>query len=174
MILTGAEILLARERSDLAIEPFEAEQVQPNAYDYRLAPTLHTCAETLDAAEPTATTQVAIPPDGYLLEPGLLYLGLTHERTASRRYVQLINGNRALGSLGAWVHVSAPLAHTGHDMRWTLEIRVVRPLRIYPLMRFGKIVFLDVHGAPTSYRNQPAKYTADAITSSRLHRELAR
>jgi len=44
-----------------------------------------------------------------ILLPGVLYLGVAYERTGSERYAQLINGNLTTGSLGIWVHVSAPL-----------------------------------------------------------------
>ena len=40
-----------------------------------------------------------------ILLPGVLYLGVTYERTGSERYAQRINGNLTTGSLGIWVHV---------------------------------------------------------------------
>ena len=107
------------------------------------------------------------------LLPGNLYLGVTHERTRSERYAQFINGDRTLGALGVWVHVSAPLGHTGHAIRWTLEICTVRRVRIYPRMTFGKIIFLKTMGAHASYQVMGQKYTASSgIDISRLHEEL--
>ena len=109
-----------------------------------------------------------------LLQPGVLYLGVTHERTGSELYAQLINGDRTIGALGIWVHVSAPLGHVGHAICWTLEIRVVRPVRVYPLMTFGKIVFLRTYGRPDSYQLTAGKYArTDGIGISRLYEELS-
>ncbi|MEU5087279.1 deoxycytidine triphosphate deaminase [Streptomyces sp. NPDC021356] len=102
-----------------------------------------------------------------------LYLGITLERTGSETYAQLLNGNRTTGSLGIWVHVSAPLGHQGHAIRWTLEIRATRPVRVYPGMTFGKLVFLTTSGTPASYQQQPAKYAStEGIDISRLYEEI--
>jgi dCTP deaminase len=173
VILTRAAITTAIERGEITIEPFEPERISPNAYDWRLGDRIRVCDGELDAAVPTEFAEHEIPAGGMLLEPGQLYLGVTHERTHSERFAQLINGNRTVGSLGIWVHVSAPLGHVGHAIRWTLEIRVARAVRVYPYMTFGKIVFLDVFGSAASYQNLGRKYVrSNGIDVSRLFEEL--
>lgn len=173
MILTGPEIRRAVGAGDIAIEPYEAARVSPNAYDWRLGDTIRVCDTDLDAARPSTFVEKTIPPEGMELIPGNLYLGVTHERTHSDRYAQLINGDRTLGAMGVWVHVSAPLGHTGHGIRWTLEICVARRTRIYPQMTFGKIVFLRNKGAIVSYRDIGRKYTTSTgIDVSRLYEEM--
>lgn len=93
------------------------------------------------------------------------------ERSGAVR--QLINGDRTMGALGIWVHVSAPLGHVGHAIRWTLEIRAARPVRVYPFMTFGKIVFMETYGDSDSYQRTAAKYArTDGIDISRLHEEI--
>ncbi|MGV9567863.1 dCTP deaminase [Streptomyces sp. NPDC003480] len=142
-------------------------------YDWRLGCTLRVCDGDLDAAAPTGFTEVALPAAGFVLQPGVLYLGVTHETTSSERFAQILNGDRTVGSLGIWVHVSAPLGHQGHAIRWTLEIRAARPVRVYPGMTFGKLVFIAAHGSPDSYQHQAAKYAAsDGIDVSRLYEEI--
>lgn len=174
MILTAAAITEARRIGDIVIEPFEPTKLSPNAYDWRLGEQLRVCSGPLDAAAATAYTEHTIAASGTILRPGVLYLGVTYERTGSERYAQFLNGDRSTGALGIWVHVSAPLGHVGHAIRWTLEIRVARPVRVYPLMTFGKIVFLRTYGHPDSYQHAAAKYaTTDGIDISRLHEELA-
>jgi dCTP deaminase len=174
VILTAAAIRAAIQCGDIAIDPFEAGRLSPNAYDWRLGEHLLACGGTLDAAEVTSGDEHAIPGTGLVLQPGMLYLGVTYERTCSARYAQLLDGSRDTGALGIWVHVSAPLGHVGHAIAWTLEIRVVRPVRIYPRMTFGKLVFLRVCGDCTTYQQPGAKYAATAgIGISRLHEELA-
>lgn len=131
------------------------------------------CEEELDAARPTNYLEVEITSAGYVLQPHVLYLGVTYERTASERYAQFLNGDHTLGGLGIWVHVSAPLGHMGHAIRWTLEIRVVRPVRVYPLMKFGKIVFFRTNGEPASYQDMGRKYRrSDGIAISQLYEEF--
>jgi dCTP deaminase len=173
MILTGPEIAKAVERGDIMIDPFDERRISPNAYDWRLGETLRICDTELDAARSATFVEQVIPPEGTVLEPGKLYLGVTHERTHSERYAQMINGDRTVGALGVWVHVSAPLGHVGHAIRWTLEIRSARPVRIYPRMTFGKIIFIKTRGVVTSYQLMGQKYTrSTGIDMSRLHEEL--
>ncbi|KQV13810.1 hypothetical protein [Kitasatospora sp. Root107] len=174
MILTRAEIVKAVEAGDIAIEPFDPRRLSPNAYDWRLGDTIRSCNTDLDAAHSSEFVEHVIPAEGMVLRPGTLYLGVTHERTHSERFAQMINGDRTVGALGVWVHVSAPLGHVGHAIKWTLEIRVARPVRIYPGMTFGKIVFLKTLGAMATYQSMGRKYTrSSGIDTSRLYEELA-
>ncbi len=173
MILTGPEIRRGVANGDITIEPFDPARVSPNAYDWRLGDTIRVCDTDLDAARPSEFTELTIPPEGLELLPGSLYLGVTHERTHSERYAQFINGNRMLGALGIWVHISAPLGHTGHAIRWTLEICTVRRTRVYPRMTFGKIVFFETVGTLASYQDVGLKYTNTmGIDMSRLYEEM--
>ncbi|MFD6421347.1 deoxycytidine triphosphate deaminase [Streptomyces sp. NPDC060198] len=173
MILTGPAIAAARADGTLTIEPYDPAHLSPNAYDWRLGDTLRICDGDLDAASRTLSREITIPPVGYVLVPGVLYLGVTHERTGSETYAQFLNGSRSIGALGIWVHVSAPLGHQGHAIRWTLEIRAARPVRIYPLMVFGKVTFHQTFGAAASYQQLGLKYRSSAgIETSRLYEEM--
>lgn len=174
MILTGPAIAEAVTHGDIVIDPFDPACLSPNAYDWHLGSELCIAAGPLDAAEPSHFTRHDIPSAGVVLQPGCLYLGTTAERTASSRYAQLLNGDHGTGSLGVFVHVSAPLGHQGHAIRWTLEIRAVEPVRVYPGMRFGKLAFLDVHGKHASYQQRGAKYASTVgAGTSRLFEEFA-
>ncbi|MDQ0960146.1 dCTP deaminase [Streptomyces sp. B4I13] len=173
MILTGPAIAAAIRAGEITIDPYDPARLSPNAYDWRLGDTIRICDGDLDAAAPTSFTELTIPSSGLVLKPGVLYLGVTLERTGSETYAQILNGDRTIGALGIWVHVSAPLGHQGHAIRWTLEIRATRPARIYPAMTFGKLVFLTAFGTPASYQQQRAKYAVtDGIDISRLYEEI--
>jgi len=174
VILTGSAIAAAVESGDIVIDPFEAERISPNAYDWRLGDRIQWCDGALDAAVSTRFIEMTIPADGIVLQPRRLYLGVTHERTCSEKYAQMINGNRTIGGLGIWVHVSAPLGHVGHAIRWTLEMRVTQPVRVYPYMTFGKIIFVAAEGSLASYQQMGRKYTrTGGIDVSRLYEELS-
>ncbi|MFI5736150.1 dCTP deaminase domain-containing protein [Kribbella sp. NPDC051587] len=174
MILTGAAIAEAAAAGEIVIDPFDPARLSSNAYDWRLGDTLWICSGDLDAATPTDVSQkITVPADGYLLEPGVLYLGHTLEKTSSEHYAQLINGDRTIGALGIWVHVSAPLGHVGHGIQWTLEIRVAKRVRVYAGMTFGKLVFLRAFGPAASYQRHGLKYAATSgIDISRLYEEI--
>ncbi|MFG3025259.1 deoxycytidine triphosphate deaminase [Streptomyces sp. NPDC048254] len=173
MILTGPAIAAAVQTGEITIEPYDPARLSPNAYDWRLGDILRVCDGALDAASPTAFIEQPIPVTGLVLQPETLYLGVTLEKTGSEAYAQILNGDRTIGALGIWVHVSAPLGHQGHAIRWTLEIRAARPVRVYPGMTFGKLVFLTAFGSPVSYQQQPAKYAStEGIDISRLYEEI--
>ncbi|GAA0936876.1 dCTP deaminase [Nonomuraea longicatena] len=173
MILTRQAISAAVGTGEIVIDPFDPARISPNAYDWRLGRRIRECDGELDAAALTQFPEREIPADGLVLQPGRLYLGVTHERTGSEHYAQMINGDRTIGGLGVWVHISAPLGHVGHAIAWTLEIRVVRPVRVYPLMTFGKIIFIRAEGEVASYQHMGRKYRqTGGIDVSRLYEEL--
>ncbi|MBK6011786.1 deoxycytidine triphosphate deaminase, partial [Streptomyces sp. MBT53] len=106
MILTGPGIAAARAAGEITIEPYEPARLSPNAYDWRLGDTLRIGDTDLGASTPTPYSETTIPASGLVLHPGVLYLGVTHERTGSETYAQFLNGDRTVGALGIWVHVS--------------------------------------------------------------------
>jgi dCTP deaminase len=95
---------------------------------------------------------------GVVLEPGILYLGATFEIIGSTKYVITLLGRSSIGRLGLFLNVTADLGHTGSISRWTLEMKVVQPLRIYPLMRIGQVAFWFQTGDVGQYSG---KYQGD-------------
>ncbi len=107
-----------------------------------------------------------IPQEGIELQPGKLYLGHTEEMLGSRRFASSLIGRSTLGRLGLWLQVTADLGHTGTYHRWTLEMKVVQPLRVYAGMPIGQICFWRVRGARNRY---VGKYRGDmSVMQSRL------
>jgi dCTP deaminase len=89
---------------------------------------------------------VTLEPDtgAYLLVPGRLYLGSTQEQIGSGFYALTLLGRSTIGRLGLFLNATADLGHIGCYSNWTLEMSVVQPLRIYPLMPIGQIAFWSV------------------------------
>lgn len=142
MILTRAAIRDAVCAGDIVIDPFDDGGINPNSYNYRLGDTLvhvgHGPAFTVDRK-------------GYVLQPGNLYLGHTEEILGSRKYAMTLLGRSSTGRLGLFLNITADLGHMGSLGQWTLELRVVQPLRIYPGCRIGQIAFWETCGRPTNY-----------------------
>lgn len=173
MILTAAAIREAVENGSIQIEPFDHRLLRTNSYDWHLGERLLEVRGPLDAGvEPTLQEHI-IHAEGFVLQPGVLYLGETMETTKSNVYAQFLNGDRRTGGLGIWVHISAPLGHVGHAIKWTLEISVVKPVRIYPGMIFGRLIFFVPDGLVSEYGLSDAKYAhSDGVTPSRMFEEL--
>jgi dCTP deaminase len=152
MILTGDEIRVELSRGNITIDPFEPTQLNPNSYNYRLAPEIKRCTDNiLDPTEGGSWIPFRIPDEGYILEPHDLYLGSTVERIGSSVYVPSLIGRSSLGRLGMFLQTSADLGNLGATHCWTLEIKVVQRLRIYANMLAGQVSFWRPKGNIRSY-----------------------
>ncbi|MFB7542621.1 dCTP deaminase [Streptomyces zaomyceticus] len=170
MILTGPEITQATADGRIRISPFEPTQVNPNSYNVRLGGTLLTyTGHALDAHRPNATESIKIGPDGFELQPGQLYLGHTIEEVGSDIFVPLLFGRSSVGRLGLFVEITAPIGDLGFHGQWTLMLSPIRPLRVYPGMRIGQIMFFVSVGPVALYAGkyqssagpQPSAYWRD-------------
>lgn len=177
MILTGPEIEAAVSDGRVRIHPFEAEQINPNSYNVRLGHTLMTYAEeVIDAHRPNPTSTITIGTEGYVLQPGQLYLGHTLEEVGSDSLVPMLFGRSSVGRLGLFVEITAPIGDIGFHGQWTLMLNPVRPLRVYPGMKIGQIMFFVSVGPVDLYQGkyqsslgpQPSGYwrdTAQGVTA---------
>lgn len=147
MILTGEAIADELEKGAIEIAPFLRDLLNPNSYNYRLGEELLVMdAGELDIHEQPLTRRLIIPEEGYVLQPGIIYLGHTYESIGSNTYVPSLIGRSSLGRLGLFLQITADLGHIGTGHRWTLELKVVQPLRVYPKMRIGQVSFWQAEG----------------------------
>ncbi|MFF3950559.1 dCTP deaminase [Streptomyces sp. NPDC001902] len=175
MILTGPEITAAVRDRRLRITPFEPGQVNPNSYNVRLGSTLLTYTDpVIDAHRPNPTTPVVIGSEGYVLQPGELYLGHTQEEVGSDTFVPLLFGRSSVGRLGLFVEITAPIGDIGFHGQWTLMLTPTRPLRVYPGMKIGQIMFFVSVGPVDLYQGkyqaalgpQPSGYWRDLASEA--------
>lgn len=165
MILTGHAITRARARGDITLVPFDPAAVNPNSYNYKLGPELIEFPEWQVSPQQPGTRHT-IPEEGFLLMPGKLYLGSTLERIGSKRYAMSLIGRSTIGRLGMWLQVTADLGHVGANHHWTLEIKVVQPLRVFASMTVGQVSFWRCQGTTKPYRG---RYRSDTTpVTSRL------
>lgn len=147
MILTGPQIIASTANSRIVISPFDPDQVNPNSYNVRLGSTLLTYdTDVIDAYEPNPTRTTTMSGDGFVLQPDELYLGHTMEEVGSDYYVPLLFGRSSVGRLGLFVEITAPIGDIGFHGQWTLMLSSVRPLRVYPGMKIGQIMFFESFG----------------------------
>ena len=142
MILTGSEIQKQVKDGQIIIEPFDNKLLNPNSYNYRLGDTLRIVTNSvIDSKSEAEYEEVKIPEDGFLLQPDTLYLGSTVEKIGSENFVTSLIGRSSVGRLGMYLQITADLGQLGRAHCWTLEIRVVQPLRVYAGMRIGQVSF---------------------------------
>jgi dCTP deaminase len=146
VILTGLEIEAEAARGHIQIEPFRKSLVNPNSYNYRLGDELLVMPGAIDVRTRPKTHKIKIPEEGYILQPRTIYLGHTYESIGSDVYVPSLIGRSSLGRLGLFLQITADLGHIGTYHKWTLELKVVQPLRVYPKMRIGQVSFWKPKG----------------------------
>lgn len=166
MILTGSEIKKAIRKGSITITPFSAGLLNPNSYNYRLGNLLTEVTDAVvDAKIRQSLQRITIPEEGYVLQPGKLYLGHTLETIGSADYVVSLIGRSSVGRLGLFLQITADLGQLGKAHRWTLEMKVVQPLRIYPGMRIGQLSFWKPSGAtPELYQNGYASFNQPQLS----------
>jgi dCTP deaminase len=171
MLLSGQEIL-RRNDSDLLIEPFSEDRLNPNSYNLALHDELLVYEEVvLDAASPNRYRRLEIPPQGLTLQPNMLYLGRTVEYTETRSFVPMIQGRSSLGRLGLFINPGGSVGDVGYCGTWTLEMHCVQPVRIYPNMQVCQIYYLSLEGEADSYCSDKYQNSRD-IQPSLIFREL--
>lgn len=172
MILTGKEIL-KRINKDIFIEPFDEKCINPNSYNLRLSNELAVYEnDVLDMKKENPIKKIIIPESGYLLEPGKLYLGRTHERTKTENLVPMLEGRSSVGRLGVAIHVTAGFGDVGFDGFWTLEIFCLKPVWIYPFVEIGQIYYHETIGEIERYGKSGKYQNNSGIQGSQMYKDF--
>ena len=161
MILTDKKILEAIAQRMIVIEPFRPECLGTNSYDVHLGKYLAVYRDrVLDAKKHNPIDLFEIGPEGFVLEPGTLYLGVTEEYTETHHSVPFLEGKSSIGRLGIDIHATAGKGDVGFCNTWTLEISCVQPVRVYAGMPIGQLIYFLIDGDIENYYNkkQNAKY----------------
>lgn len=147
MILSDKEILNEIKAGRILIEPFDRESLGTNSYDVRLGKSLAVYRDSvLDAKKHNQLDHFEIPAEGFVLEPGRFYLGITQEYTETHAHVPFLEGKSSVGRLGIDIHATAGKGDVGFCNFWTLEISVKVPVRVYAGMPIGQLIYFTVEG----------------------------
>ncbi len=161
MILSDKKILEAIDNKEIVIEPYDRKCLGTNSYDVHLGKTLGIYRDkVLDARKHNQIDYHEIGPEGYVIEPGTLYLGSTLEYTETHNSVPFLEGKSSVGRLGIDIHATAGKGDVGFCNHWTLEISCVHPVRVYAGMPIGQLIYFLVDGDIENYYNKKknAKY----------------
>jgi dCTP deaminase len=179
MILSDVAIRDALKDGRIVIRPFRPPCLGTNSYDVHLGPYLAVYEDAaLDARRDNRVREFRIPPEGYVLIPGQLYLGVTEEYTETHGYVPFLEGKSSVGRLGIDIHSTAGKGDEGFCNYWTLEMSVKLPVRIYSGMPVGQLIYFEISGpVRRSYSDKrSAKYRRVSAhpTPSRMYLNFAR
>lgn len=171
MILSGREIarLLGKE---IVIDPYREDRLNPNSYNLSLHDELMVYEEpVLDMRKLPKHRMIKLTDEGFVIEPGRLYLGRTAEYTETHGYVPMLEGRSSIGRLGMFVHVTAGFGDVGFCGYWTLEIACIQPIRIYPGVELCQIFYHQILGDYDPYKSK--KYQNNkGIQPSMLYKDF--
>lgn len=173
MILSGLEIE-KRLGTDIFIDPYNPEQLNPNSYNLKLHNEFLVYEEdVLDMRRPNQYKKIMIPEEGLVLEPQKLYLGRTVEHTKTKNLVPMLEGRSSIGRLGLYIHVTAGFGDVGFDGYWTLEIHCIEPIRIYAGVEICQIFYHTIQGEYTEYNS--GKYQKNqGVQPSLLYKDFGK
>ena len=161
MILSDVKIREALRDGRIVIRPFRPDCLGTNSYDVHLGPYLAVYRDAaLDASKDNRVEEFRIPPQGYVLIPGQLYLGVTEEYTETHGFVPFLEGKSSVGRLGIDIHSTAGKGDEGFCNYWTLEMSVKLPVRVFAGMPVGQLIYFEISGrVRRSYsQKRSAKY----------------
>ncbi|MFC4232684.1 dCTP deaminase [Parasediminibacterium paludis] len=162
MILSDKRILEEIATGTIKIEPYLRDCLGSNSYDVHLGKHLATYVDVvLDAKKHNEITHFEIPEEGFVLQPNVLYLGVTEEYTETHAHVPFLEGKSSTGRLGIDIHATAGKGDVGFCGNWTLEISCKQPVRVYAGMPIGQLIYFPVDGEIEVKYNQKknAKYS---------------
>lgn len=170
MAILGGKEIVKRLGTDIEIENFDMKKVNPNSYNLTLNEKLlvYTCP-VIDMKKDNPTEEIIIPEEGYVLEPGRLYLAKVNEYTKTHNLVPIVEGRSSVGRLGLSVHPSTGFGDNGFEGRFTLELTVAQPLRVYKDVEICQIVFHTIEGESDKYKGR-YQHSEDVV-SCRLHKD---
>jgi len=173
MLLSDKEILAARERGDIIIDPFDERCLGTDSYDVRLGEFYYReagpfeVAPLFDLQDPECVARVW---EGSLAEPdGLIFLrhaetilAHTQEFIGTRRnYTTKMFARSSAGRAMIGVCKCAGKGDVGYFNRWTMEITSFSRYHTLPLkagMRIAQIEFLHVGETRRTYGVTHGKY----------------
>ena len=118
-----------------------------NYKEYPECPYLEsTQLDPIDMNKDNETIKFTIGEEGFILQPGVLYIGRTVERTFTDKFIPMINGRSSGGRLGISIHITAGFGDIGFDGTWTLEITAVEPVIIYPYTEIAQVCYFKPCG----------------------------
>ena len=165
-MLSDNEIKKGIKNKTILMQPYDEKNLGSNSYDVHLSKFLAVYENhELDAKKHNKIKHFEIPEEGFVLQPGELYLGSTSEYTETLKTVSFLEGKSSTGRLGIAIHATAGVGDIGFCGHWTLEITVTKPVRVYANMPIGHILYQKICGKVNNPYNKKkgAKYNNQGI-----------
>ncbi len=167
MLLSDRDLLTEIDNQRVAIEPFDAEMIQPSSIDVRLDRWFRVFENHryphIDPSIEQADLTRLIEPDGddpFILHPGEFVLGSTLEVISLPDDIAgRLEGKSSLGRLGLLTHSTAGFIDPGFSGHITLELSNVAtlPIKLFPGMKIGQLCLFRL-SSPADHPYGSEKY----------------
>ena len=143
-----------------------------NSYDYRIDYTLIELSDIpVDPKKQSSYREIDFTDEGFILSPNKTYLANTYEEIGSDVFVPSLIGNSSLGRLGLFLQITADLGNLGAKHKWTLELKAIQPIKIYPMMKIGQVTFWKTAGSDDiKYKGKYDRFSV--AKSSEIYKEF--
>ena len=184
MILTGHEIKKNIENGNIHISPFDESMLSTNIDKLKYRVKHENIVDSEDLREviidemfiiyvnnEIIVNKINFTDEGYVLSPNKTYLANTYEEIGSDVFVPSLIGNSSLGRLGLFLQITADLGNLGAKHKWTLELKAIQPIKIYPMMKIGQVTFWKTFGSDEiKYQGKYDKFSV--AKSSEIYKEF--
>jgi dCTP deaminase len=69
-------------------------------------------------------------------------------------FVPTMQARSSVGRLGLYIYLNSGLGDIGFKKQWTLELQAIHPLKIYPGMKIGQMLFWKPRGKIKLYNGK--------------------
>ena len=186
-VLSDRDIRAALKAGDVAIRPYDPQDLQPSSVDLHLDRSFRVFRNNrypfidVRAPQPDLTELLTVADDEpFVLHPGEFVLGQTLEWVElPNDLVARLEGKSSLGRLGLLIHSTAGYVDPGWKGNLTLELSNVAnlPIALYFGMKIGQISFFKMSSPVDRPYGSPSlgsKYQGQSEpTASAFHRDFA-
>jgi dCTP deaminase len=181
MILSDSIIKKEIMAGNIIIDGLNLDHINPCSVDLTLAPAFKVYMRQknddkiphLDPRKPNICKEFVIPDEGYILEPGNVYLYACNEKIGVKGNIRAkVEGKSSLGRLGLFVHVTAGFIDPGFTGSLVLELVATVPIKVYPNMKICQLEFARVEGVIEESYDQKtgSKYhNQTGVQESKMH-----
>ena len=176
MILADKRIKEEIVNGNIIISPFDEKYLNPNSVDLTLNPVgkIYDC-DLLDVKKENPTYEFIIPEEGFVLQPGKVYLYACNEKIGVKgNLCAKVEGKSSLGRLGLFVHVTAGWIDANFVGSLVLELVATQSIKIYPNMKICQIAFYETTEVETGYdKKEGSKYmNQEGVVASKMHKNF--
>lgn len=142
MILTKRQILKGISTGEISLTPVDESKIAKDGYFLSIGSTLKEL--DLNPASYEGVKKIRINKAGYTMKPEAFYLLQTKEKIGSTKYQPKLKADPAVSEGGLIICAGCGECELSAKKNWLITLSTHYPIKIYPNLRIGKVVFQTV------------------------------